>query len=292
MLNYDLPLYRPPSEAENLILQVTLGCSFNRCSFCSMYRDKSYELRPLPVLIDEIAKAAQLDPDLRRVFLADGDALGAPTPYLLKILEQLKRSFPKLQRVSSYAWPLNILKKSRSELSDLSQAGLKLVYVGIETGDDVLLRIIKKGAHAKMHGEAMTQARDVGIKVSATVILGLGGREYWKQHVEGTTRLINETPPNYLSTLQLGLADNVVDEFQQRFKGMFVWQDDDGMLLEQREILKALRPSKPVIFRSNHASNALALAGVLPKDQERLVAEVDAVRAGLKPKRPKWMRGY
>ncbi|MFT7619401.1 MAG: hypothetical protein ACI97A_003052 [Planctomycetota bacterium] len=292
MLEYDFPLYRPPSEAENLIFQVTLGCSFNRCSFCSMYRDKAYELRPLHELAAEIKLAAQIDPGARKVFLADGDALGAPTSHLLEIAKLLRDNFKDLQRITSYAWPLNVLNKSPEELKELRDAGLKLIYVGLESGDDELLRRIRKGANGKMHAETIDKARAAGMKVSATVILGLGGKKFWQQHVEGTAQLINSAPPNFLSTLQLGLASNVEAEFIGRFKGEFVAQDDDGMLLEQREILDRLNPSRPVIFRSNHASNALALAGNLPKDRERLVREVDEVRAGLAPRRPKWMRGY
>ena len=292
MLDYDMPLYRPPSEAENLILQVTLGCSFNKCSFCSMYRTKDYELRSIDDLKKDIERAARLDPQARRVFLADGDALGAPTEHLLRVTELLHKSFPELQRITSYAWPLNVLNKSPEELIELRAAGIKLLYVGIETGDDELLRIIRKGANAKMHGETIEKSRAAGMKVSATVILGLGGKKYWQQHVKGTAELINDSPPNYLSTLQLGLAPNIENEFTERFKGQYVPQDDDGMLLEQRELLSLMAPTRPVIFRSNHASNALALAGNLPKDSKRLINEVDDVRLGLLPKRPKWMRGY
>ncbi len=257
-----------------------------------MYRDKTYELKPLDVVRSEIELTARLDPGIRRVFLADGDALGAPTTHLLEVAQLLAKNFPHLQRISSYAWPLNVLKKSPSELGELRDAGLKLVYVGIESGDDELLRIIRKGANSQMHGKTMAKCRAAKIKVSATVVLGLGGQKYWRQHVDGTGKLINEAPPNYLSTLQLGLAENVAEDFVARFKGSYVAQDDDGMLLEQRELLSLLDPPKPVIFRSNHASNALALAGNLPKDRERLVMEVDDTRAGIYPKRPRWMRGY
>ena len=292
MIDYDMPLFRPPSEARNLILQVTLGCSFNRCSFCSMYRSKAFRVRSLEDVRSDIQAAFRFDPGVRRVFLADGDALTLPTEHLLSIAGMLHEAFPRLQRISSYAWPLNIHRKTDAELLSLRKAGISLLYVGFESGDDALLKIIRKGASRSIHAEAVRRARGAGMKISATVVLGLGGRGRWEEHIRGTAALVNEAPPNYLSTLQLGLAEEIREEFLSRFPEGFEPQDDEAMLLEQKELLKAIDPPRPVIFRSNHASNALALAGNLPRDRERLIAEIDAVQEGERPVRPRWMRGY
>ncbi len=292
MLRYDMPLYRPPSEAESLIIQATLGCSFNRCSFCSMYRTKDFVVRPLEAIFAEIDLAARLEPETRRVFLADGDAFVLDTPRLLAIARRLRERLPELQRISAYAWPLNILKKSDAELEELKKAGLSLVYVGLETGSADLLRRITKGANPRLHAEAVTRARGAGIKVSATVILGLGGRTRWREHVEGTAALINEAPPNYLSTLQLGIDPSIEDEFLRKFRADFLRQDDVGMLREQRELVAAIDPPRPVVFRSNHASNALVLKGVLARDRAALLRRIDAALEGDVGLVPDWLRGY
>ncbi|MCB9830892.1 MAG: radical SAM protein [Planctomycetes bacterium] len=292
MFLYDMPLYRPPSEADSLILQVTLGCSFNRCSFCSMYRSKEFQVRPLDEVFAEIDFAARVDPGVRRVFLADGDAFVLETDRLLAIAERLRASFPELQRISAYAWPLNILRKSDAELERLRAAGLSLLYVGIESGSADLLRRITKGANPAMHARAIERARAAGIKISATVILGLGGRNHWREHVEGTASLVNEAPPNYLSTLQIGLAPEIADEFRRKFKDDYRPQDDLGMLREQRELIAAIAPPRPVVFRSNHASNALVLKGVLPRDRQALLRRLDAAIEGDLHLVPRWLRGY
>jgi len=206
MLDFNQPLYRPPSEGNNLILQATLGCSFNRCSFCSMYRSKSYQARPLEDVFEDVDRAATSWPDARRIFLADGDALTLPTGHLMKLLEKLDQSFPMLSRVSSYATPANLRRKSIAELTELRENRLNLVYLGIESGSDLILKKITKGANRRSLREAMVSARTAGIKVSGTVILGLGGAEYWEEHIDGTLALLSEAPLTYLSTLQLFLV--------------------------------------------------------------------------------------
>lgn len=295
-LRYLEPLYRPPSEADNLIIQATYGCSFNRCSFCSMYRSKDYTPRPLDDVFDDIETARRAAPGTRRVFLADGDALVLPTGTLVAILERLAAAFPGLTRVSCYAMPQNLLRKTPDELAMLRARRLTLVYFGMESGSALILRKITKGATPDMMAEALEKAREASIKVSATVILGLGGERHWEEHVAGTVDLVNRTAPNYLSTLQLGLADDVEEEFLHKFEKIggdaFEWRDDEGMLEEQEHLLSGFDPPRPVIFRSNHASNALALAGNLPKDRDRLVAEVRAARRGDLSLRPWFLRGY
>ena len=288
---YDMPLYRPPSEGSNLIIQATLGCSFNRCTFCSMYRDKTYQARPLEAVFADIDAAAQDWPGARRVFLADGDALVLPTDILLAILDQLAATFPELARVSAYATPKNLLDKPAEELAALKARKLSLVYMGIESGANTVLKRIRKGASQTTHARALGRAREGGLKVSATVILGLGGRAAWREHIAGTAELVNREAPTYLSTLQLGLEDRMADAFLAAQGEGFEFQDDAGILAEQELLLSLLDPPRPVIFRSNHASNCLPLAGTLPKDREALLAAVAAARAGAAPLRPQWTRG-
>ncbi|WP_018293794.1 radical SAM protein [Mariprofundus ferrooxydans] len=289
-LNYHMPLYRPPSEGDNLIVQVTLGCSFNRCSFCAMYRTKQYSQRPLEAVLDDIGRAALSEPDARRVFLADGDALSLPTGELLAILDALHAAFPALTRVSCYATPANILRKGVDELALLKGQGLSLLYLGIESGSDLILKKITKGASQKGIAEAMHKAHDAGIKVSGTVILGLGGRQHWQEHIDGTIALLNSAPITYLSTLQLYLEDGIVDEFQRKFGEAFEMQSDSAILLEQQCLISGVSPPQPVIFRSNHASNALALAGNLPRDRAKLLAQLEAALDGEAPLRPWYLR--
>jgi len=291
MLDFDQPLYRPPSEGNNLILQATLGCSFNRCSFCSMYRSKSYQARPLEDVFEDVDRAATAWPDARRIFLADGDALTLPTGHLMKLLEKLDQSFPMLSRVSSYATPANLRRKSITELTELRENRLNLVYLGIESGSDLILKKITKGANRRSLREAMVSARTAGIKVSGTVILGLGGAEYWKEHIDGTLALLSEAPLTYLSTLQLFLEDAVRQEFAEKFGESFQRQNDRGILLEQARLVGGMDPPEPVIFRSNHASNALALAGNLPRDRDALLRQIDAILKGAPGIRPAYLRG-
>jgi radical SAM superfamily enzyme YgiQ (UPF0313 family) len=291
MLDYDMPLYRPPSEGENLIIQATLGCSFNGCTFCSMYKSKTYRARPLPEVKADIAEASRLWPDASRVFLADGDALTLPTDHLLVLLDELNAAFPELTRVSAYGTPVNLLKKTESELARLKAAKLSLIYFGIESGSADILRRIRKGTTRDGMIESLTKARSAGLKVSATVVLGLGGGKRWEEHIDGTIDLVNRAPPNYLSTLQLGLEEHVADRFLEKFGEPFIPQNDAGILAEQERLIAGLNPPSPIIFRSNHASNALALAGNLPKDREKLLAVLRDAREGRRSLRPRFLRG-
>ncbi|MBF0333595.1 MAG: radical SAM protein [Alphaproteobacteria bacterium] len=291
MLGYHGPVYRPPSEGDNLIIQATLGCSFDHCTFCSMYDGKPFVARPRDAVFAHIAAARAEWPEAHRVFLADGDAMTLPTADLIAILDRLADSFPALQRVASYATPVNLLRKSPEELAALKARKLSLVYLGIESGADRVLRRVAKGSSRRNVGLALTKARAAGMKVSATVILGLGGQAHWREHIDETAALVNEAPPNFLSTLQLTLEPDAVARFLARWEGEFQPQDDAAILAEQHRLLAALDPPAPVIFRSNHASNCLPLAGTLPKDKPRLLAQLDEALAGARPLRPRFLRG-
>ncbi len=287
---YDEPLYRPPSEGRNLIVQATLGCSFNRCTFCSMYKSKTYQARPLDDVFAEIDFLVNRFPQADRIFLADGDALVLPTDHLASLLDYLAEKFPNLTRVSSYAMPKNLLDKSHDELSLLRDKGLKLVYMGVESGSNLILKRIIKGASQQTHVKAIEKARAANLKISATVILGLGGQADWEEHIRGTAELINQAPVTYLSTLQLTLDDASHDDFMSHQPDTFCFQDDEGILTEQELLLSLLDPAKPIIFRSNHASNCLPLAGNIPRDRDRLLGEIAASRSDEAMLRPAFLR--
>jgi len=294
MTYYDMPLWRPPSEGPNLIIQATLGCSFNGCTFCSMYKTKTYTARPLEAVFADIEDAAKDWPDATRVFLADGDALVLPTDVLDQILDKLAAVFPSLQRVTCYATPININKKTTDNLKSLREKRLNMVYLGLESGSNEVLKRIHKGS-AKAMEKALKGADEAGMKVSATVILGLGGKTHWREHIVETANLINRQPPRFLSTLQLGLDEDVKERFLKAFEDggdAFVQQTDAGILDELELFLETLNPPRPIIFRSNHGSNCLPLAGTLPKDKDRLLEEIRQAKAGEKPLRPEYLRSF
>lgn len=291
-----MPLYRPPAEANNIIIQVTLGCSFNKCAFCSMYEDKKYKQRDFEDICEDIDTMSSFYPSSTRVFLADGDALNLKTDFLIKILKYLYKSFPSLRRVSSYASPFNLLNKSDEELNSIKQNGLNLVYYGIESGSYEILKAINKPMKANKMIEGLNKASKAGIKISATLILGLAGKNFSKKHIEDSAKLINECEHiNFLSTLQLGLEDNKEDKYFENFKkniGEFEYCDDNDMLEEQLLLLSLIKPKNKIIFRSNHASNSLPLKGNLPKDSNNLI---EVLKVALKDEsllRPKELRGF
>ena len=295
MLNYQEPLYRPPAEGNSLILQITIGCSYNKCSFCSMYETKEFKKKSLDEVFQDIDKVS-IYQDTRRVFLADGDALACDTDFLLEILKYLKKTFPKLQRVASYASPYNLLEKSQEELNLLREHGLSLVYYGIESGNHELLKYINKPMRPSKMAEGLNKATNAKMKISATVILGLGGKKLSEQHIEDSAKLVNECEHiNYLSTLQLGLTPTKEDNFFKRFEDKnseFIFCSDSDMLEEQKKFISLLNPKKPIIFRSNHASNALPLKGTLPKDKDDLIEILNMAKDNESMLRPKFLRGF
>ncbi len=292
MINYSYPLYRPPAEADNIIIQATYGCSYNNCSFCSMYKSKKYQVREIEDIYKEIDILSLSFPNAHKVFLADGDALSLPTEYLIKILKYLKKSFVKLRRVSVYATAQNLLAKSDDELKLLSENRLNLIYFGIETGSDTILKKITKGVTSDEIKISLNKASNANIKISATVILGIGGKNYSKEHIQKTASIINQTTVNYLSTLQLGLEEDIKSKFYRNFDD-FIMLNDFQIIEEQKEFIELLNPTNKVIFRSNHASNALHLSGTLPRDKNRLLDELNyAANIGQDAFIPKVFRGF
>lgn len=274
MINYDEPLYRPPAEANSVIIQATLGCSFNKCTFCTMYESKEYKKRPLDEVFSDIDKMSHFYSDATKLFLADGDALSLETNTLVKILEYAYKKFPKLRRVSIYASAFNLNDKSLDELKLLKQKGLTLIYYGIESGSYEVLKKIQKPISNKKMIDSLNKAYDAGMKTSVTVILGVAGKKYSKVHIKETANIINQIKVTYLATLQLMLEDHTHKKFIKNFDGEFIMLNDREMLEEQKSFIEQLSPLNKVIFRSNHVSNSLPLAGTLPKDKERLIQEI------------------
>ena len=285
-LPYDEPLYRPPSEARSLILQVTLGCSWNRCGFCEMYTSKQFRVRPEADVLEEIRAVGETGLPVRKVFLADGDAMVLSTPRLMAVLNALRQHIDGEPRVSCYAMPRQLSKKSPQELKELRDAGLRLVYVGVESGDDEVLKRIDKGETGESTIDGLLRAGEAGIKRSVMILNGLGGRQLAEQHAVGSARVLNATHPEFASVLVMMLPAG-----DSRFQGIF----GDGYVPQpQRELLEEMAcfientELENTIFRSDHASNYLVLKGILNRDKAALLSQVrraidDPENSGLRP---------
>ncbi len=292
-IRYVDPVYRPPSEAESLILPVTDGCSWNRCTFCEMYTapQKQFRARDEAEVIDSIRRTGErFGGQIRRVFLADGDALVLPARRLLAYLEAIRIYLPAVHRVSTYCLARNLKKKTVAELETLAAAGLKLAYLGAESGDDEVLTRIDPGESFESPRDALDQLGEAGIPRSVMILNGLGGQALSERHADNSARLANATQPEYLSTLVVTLHNQGT-----RFLG--AWPDwksltQDGLFREMERFLSALELERTV-FRSDHASNWLVLKGTLGADKDRLLAQVRAAieHPEAAPLRPAWMRG-
>jgi len=282
-MQYDMPLYRPPSEADSLILQAALGCSHNKCAFCLMYRTKKFKVRPFGDFKKDVEECAEILPDTRRIFLADGDAMAVNPRHMRRILNLLYEKFPRLERVSSYASPQNMLKKTPEDLRKIREDGLQLLYYGVETGDDELLRIVNKGATHDEIVESAQKARDAGFALSVTVLLGLGGRKGSEKHVAETVRILNRIDPEYIGALTLFLPGNLSEWYKHRMPPGWEWPDKIELLREIRGLVAGLETTESV-FRSNHASNYLPLKGTLKRDRDKLLKIIDSALAD--PKSP------
>lgn len=288
-MRYEGKVYRPPSEARSYILQATIGCSHNLCTYCDMYRAVRFRERPLSDLLEDITEAGLHAPDMDKVFVADGDALVMGVDRWLAILEAARAAFPRLRRVSCYATAENILEKMPRELDELRQAGLSLLYIGPESGDDETLRRIVKGGTFKDHADAALKAHEADIQISAILLLGAGGTDRTEEHARESARLVTAMDPEFLSALTLTIIPGTPLQ-RMEAKGRFELPDIPTLLTELRTIVDESRPTD-ALFRTNHASNYVPLAGRLPHDRERIVATIDAALAGKVPLRPESMRG-
>lgn len=291
MIQYQGRVYRPPSEADSLILQATLGCSYNDCTFCGMYRDKPFRVRKLPELMAEIGWARENLGDVQKIFLADGDALIAKTEYLEELTHACYAAFPSLRRVSCYASPQALDKRTVEEMTRLREAGLTQYYLGVESGHDEVLTNLKKGIDATNMIRVAQKATDAGVKLSTMILLGVGGRRLSREHALESARVINAIQPRFVSTLVVTPVEGT-PLHDQAMAGAFDDLTPAELTLELRTFVAGLE-LKSTIFRSNHASNYLPLGGTLPKDKQRLVAELDAVLVSEDPRnyRPEWVRG-
>jgi radical SAM superfamily enzyme YgiQ (UPF0313 family) len=289
-MRYVEPIFRPPSEADSFLLQATVGCSWNHCTYCAMYRDKPYRVRPLPEILEDIALAGRsFGGQVRKVFVLDGDALAMELDLWEPLLEALGASFPKLRRVSCYATARNLLAKSQLELERLHAQGLKLLYIGPESGDDVTLKRIAKGATAADHVKAAAKARAAGLRQSVIFLLGAGGAERSVEHATASARLATAMDPEYLSALTLMLVpDTPIHGLAER--GQFELPSVDALLRELRILVADTNPSDAVL-RCNHASNYLPIGGRLPRDRDGILQHIDAALSGQAPCRTEWMRG-
>ena len=292
MLNYDYPLYRPPSEAKSLIFQVTLGCSFNQCSFCDMYRSKEYSERPWEEVKMEIDMMAKQEPEAKKIFLADGDALNLSTDYMIKIVKYIYEKFPQLERVSCYAMPMNLLKKTPEELKKMYDAGLTMLYLGIESGSDIVLKKVTKGATSQTIIRACRKAIDAGYTLSCMVILGLGGKTYTKEHIKGTAEVLSAVSPNYAAALTLIIEPGVKDEFMSKFNEPFIPISDSEALDELEDLVSKIDSKKEIIFRANHGSNAYTIKGTFPQDKAAMLDKISWMKKHPEMCRPEGLRGF
>ncbi|MFT5048817.1 MAG: radical SAM superfamily enzyme YgiQ (UPF0313 family) [Chlamydiales bacterium] len=291
MIQHEGTLYRPPSEADSLILQATIGCSYNRCTFCAMYREKSFRVRPLDDLVSEIRWAAGNLGGVRKVFLADGDALIAKPAFLLGILEELASHFPELARVSVYASPQALQVRSVEEMRTLRKAGLSLYYLGVESGHDQVLERLEKGVDAAEMIRVALKAHEAGVKLSTMILLGAGGFELSEAHAQASAEVISAIGPRFVSTLVMTPVE-----------GTPLWDEAGRGLVDEFTPVELARELRTFIagldvdgsiFRSNHASNYLTLRGTLPKDKAALLTILDRALADPKhaPFAPEWRRG-
>jgi len=292
MLNYDYPLYRPPSEARSLIFQVTLGCSFNQCSFCDMYRSKEYSERPWEEVKNEIDIMANQLPDSSRIFLADGDALNIQTDNMIKIVKYIYKKFPNLERISCYATPMNLLKKTPEELKKMYEAGLKMMYIGIESGSDIILKKVTKGATSKTIIKACRKAIDAGFTISCMVILGLGGKTYTREHIRGTAEVLSAVSPQYSAALTLIMEPGVKDEFMAKFGEPFIPVSDSEALDELEDLVSHIETKNEIIFRANHGSNAYTIKGTFPQDKQAMLEKISWMKQHPETVRPQGLRGF
>lgn len=282
-------VFRPPSEARSLIIQATVGCSHNKCTFCYMYREDQFRIRKLEDIKKDLVEMSSYSDYFKRIFLADGDALVLKTEDLLEILKTIKELYPNVERVSSYATAQDINRKSLEELKALRENGLEMLYIGFETGDPDLLVKINKNITFEEYVTAMDKAKKAGFKTSVTIIAGLGGVEGMEKNAIGTAKLVTETKPDFLGYLTMRIYKNT-PLYEDYVAGKFN-MPDAAQILEEMKIFLENVDSEGTVFRSNHASNYLLLSGTLNKDREELI---EAIEKTLKKKsfRPDVLRGF
>lgn len=274
-MQYEGVVYRPPSEAYSLIIQVTLGCSHNKCTFCNMFKDKKFRIRKLEDIFHDLEEARTHYHSVKRVFLIDGDALVLKTEHLEKILIRIRELFPECERVGLSSTSKDILRKSDDDLIKLRDLGLKIIYLGVETGSNNILKDIKKGVTADEIMEAGKKVRRNGIKLSVSLISGLGGKEKWEEHALETAKVINAINPEYIGLLTLIVEPNT-ELANTVKKGEMTLLSPKEVLIETRKFVENL-DLRHSIFSGNHASNYIPLSATLPEQKELLLKQIDAL---------------
>ncbi len=288
-MHYEGNIIRPPSEANSILLQVTVGCSRNKCTFCGSYRGERFKIKPDDIIMQDIDFASKYCKRQRRVFLCDGDALILPQKRLMKILTEIEKQLPWVTRVGVYANAKSIGLKTRDELRQLSEHKLKIAYMGLETGDDITLKAINKGVDS---GEMIRMGRKIrqsGIKLSVTVILGIAGRKRSAIHAVETGRVLSAIDPEYVGALSLMLIPGtpLYDDYQA---GKFPLLTPEEMLAELRTIIEKTDMSQG-LFHANHASNYLPVKARMPKDKQKTLDLIDQALSGRIQLKPEWLRG-
>lgn len=275
MIKYVGDVYRPPSEAYSLIVQATIGCTHNKCSFCKMFKEKRFQTRPTEDIIADFAWARKRYRSVPRIFLADANALCLKTDKLMPILTYIEETFPECERVTIYGRASDILRKTEDELRQLREHGLTMVYIGAESGSDKVLEMCHKGETRQQLIDAVKRIEKVGIKASVTFISGLAGRDGWEDHAIQTGTMITEMNASYVSLLTL-LVDPQAPMYDDIQSGRLKLLTPQEVLAETHLMLENANPEKTCIFRSNHASNYLSLKGDLPQDRDRFLTQIEA----------------
>ena len=269
-MRYEGSVYRPPSEAYSLIIQVTIGCAHNKCTFCSMFKDKRFRVRNVSEVLEDLDSARQQYRRVNRIFLADGDALVLQNKDLLVILDYIRELFPECERVGIYGSPQDVLRKSKEELEELLAHGIGIVYIGAESGSDKVLKDIRKGATRAEIIESVKRIEASGIQASVTFISGLAGRAGWEDHAIQSGTMISEMEPSYVGLLTL-MIERGTELYQDIREGRFQILPPVEVLRETELLLENTNVSKTCVFRSNHASNYVSLKGDLPRDKEEML---------------------
>ena len=288
-MHYEGTIIRPPSEAFSILLQVTLGCSHNKCTFCGTYKDKRFAIKDDQTIMADIRFASKYMVNQHRLFLMDGDGLIIPQPKLVWILNMIREHLPWVRRVGAYANAKSIMMKSDDELVQLKEKGLGILYLGVESGDDQTLKKVCKGTTAENLIKQGRRIKEAGIKLSVTVLLGIAGRSGSLKHARATGRLLSAMDPNYIGALTVMILPNTPLDDDYR-AGRFELPDTRELLLELREMFKHTHLSGG-LFMANHASNYLPVKARLPKDKEKTLALIDAALRGEVDLKPEWLRG-
>lgn len=274
-MRYEGSVYRPPSEAYSLIVQVTIGCAHNKCTFCSMFKDKRFRVRKVSEVLEDFDSARRHYRRVDRIFLADGDALVLQNKDLLVILNYIKKLFPECERVGIYGSPQDVLRKTKEELEELRDHGIGIIYIGAESGSDKVLKDIKKGATRAEIIESVKRIEASGIPASVTFISGLAGKDGWEDHAVETGTMISEMEPSYVGLLTL-MTEPGTELYQDIREGRFHLLSPLEVVQETALLLENINVTKTCVFRSNHASNYISLKGDLPRDKERMLEQLQS----------------